>query len=66
MARSDHATFVLSLVGSITILFALGAVLTPPDPFTQLRFVAASLPIALVAAYLLAYRGGYETLQQAL
>lgn len=66
MTDSNHSTFANTIVGGALLLFLLAAVLGPPDPFTQLYAVAAGLPVVLLAAYLLAYRGGYETLQRAL
>lgn len=63
MTRSSHGIFGVTFVVGILASFALGAVLTPPDPFTQVRYAAGAVPIALLVAYLLAYRGGYEYLR---
>lgn len=60
MTRSPHTTFVATLALAILVTFVVGAVATPPDPFTQLLFTAAALPVVLLLSYLLAYRGGYD------
>lgn len=46
-----HRTVVLLLVS-----FLLGAILTPPDPFSQVYYAVGAVPIVLVTAYVLAYR----------
>lgn len=64
MSRSDRSTFGWTLLASIALSFALAAVVTPPDPFVQVYFVVAAMPVALVVSYVLAYRGGYDALQR--
>lgn len=52
------------LAGTGTVVFLIaftgGAVLSPPDPFTQLWYAALSLPVGLLAGYLLVWRGEWS------
>lgn len=66
MPHSPRAEFAWTLLGGTFLLFVLGAVLAPPDPFTQVLFVLAGLPVALLGSYLLAYRGGYAVIRSRL
>jgi cell division protein FtsW (lipid II flippase) len=52
----------LAGTGSITFLvaFVSGAVLSPPDPFTQLLYTALSVPVGLLVGYLLVWRGKWS------
>jgi len=40
----------------IAVTFMLGAMLTPPDPLTQIYYAVGAIPISFVAAYVLVYR----------
>jgi Sec-independent protein secretion pathway component TatC len=40
--------------------FTFSAIVTPPDPFSQLRINGMLLPVVLVGSYVLAYRVGVE------
>jgi predicted acyltransferase len=40
----------------LLVSFLLGAILTPPDPFSQVYYITGAVPIVLVTAYVLAYR----------
>ncbi|SDJ30272.1 hypothetical protein SAMN05216226_10242 [Halovenus aranensis] len=46
--------------------FLLAAVLTPPDPFSQIRVMLIVFLVFLPGAYLLVYRGKYRMLQQSI
>lgn len=48
--------FLVRVGGLVVVAFVQGSILTPPDPFTQLRYALGALPIVLVAAYVLTYR----------
>jgi hypothetical protein len=51
------------LIGTAVLMigaFILGAVVSPPDPFTQIAVTAVFLPVVLVGSYALAYRRGFE------
>jgi len=49
------SVLVLGLVGQATV-----AIMTPPDPLTQLYTVGALVPVVLVLSYHLSYQRGYE------
>lgn len=55
------------LAGSIGLGFLLsflaGAVLSPPDPFSQLLWFAGSAPLGVLVGYLLVWRRGYSKLR---
>lgn len=63
---SDHRAFLVDLVVLWAVVFVLGAILAPPDPFTQLFTVGPFLLLAVPVAWWLAYRDGYERLRGAL
>ena len=64
MAATRFVQFVAT-VGAVSLVTAVaGAALAPPDPVTHLRWLAAGVGLALPVAYVLAYRGGYETLSR--
>ena len=65
MLSGTFRQFLWLLAALVTAGFAVAAVATPPDPYSQLRALAVLLPVALVGAYLLAYRGGYDRLKRA-
>ena len=55
-----YQAFLLTLLGIDTVGLALGALFTPPDPFTQVLFLGPLLVAAPVLSYWLVYRGGFE------
>jgi Sec-independent protein secretion pathway component TatC len=62
----DRRAFLADLAILWAAAFVLVALLTPPDPFTQL-FVAGPLLLAAVpVAWWLAYRDGHERLRAVL
>lgn len=46
--------------------FLLGVILSPPDPFSQIRVTLIVFLVFLPGAYLLIYRGKYRMLQQSI
>ncbi|MFD1600761.1 DUF7534 family protein [Halobellus rarus] len=53
-------------VAAAHALAAAGAVLGPPDPLTQLRYLAGGLLVAYPLAYVFVYREGIERLRERL
>lgn len=62
MVGSSRIRFTVSIVVALAIVFLLGAILTPPDPVSQLLTVGLLMGVAVPVAYGLSYRGGYEVL----
>jgi Sec-independent protein secretion pathway component TatC len=52
---SQFAAVAAVLVG---VVLVVGAVVAPPDPYTQLRTVVPGVVVALVVAYLVAVGSG--------
>ncbi|WP_074654824.1 hypothetical protein [Haloarcula vallismortis] len=55
--RLDHVLVTLASAG--VGAFVAGAVLSPPDPISQVYYLPTAFAGLLPAAYLLIYRGGY-------
>lgn len=62
MVGSPRIRFTVSIVLALAIVYPLGAVLTPPDPVSQLLAVGLLMGVAVPVAYGLSYQGGYEAL----
>ena len=56
MGSTTFGDFLGMALVLVVVGFLVSAVLTPPDPFTQLLVLAALLPVVLVVAYVLTYR----------
>lgn len=54
------ATVVWAHVGSLLVMAAY----TPPDPITQMRYYPLVVAVALIAMYVLVYRGGYNRIRR--
>jgi uncharacterized membrane protein len=50
------ARFAVALAVLAAVVTVVGALLAPPDPFTQVRVVGAGLVVAVPFAYVLARR----------
>ena len=48
------------MVVSNVIAFMIGAIVSPPDPFTQFYYYLPLVPVTVVVSYLLVYRGGFD------
>lgn len=66
MFDSRRARFTVSIIAALGIVYVLGAVLTPPDPASQLLVAGLLMGVAVSLAYVLSYRGGYEALARQL
>lgn len=62
MIHSSLSRFVVTVLVALMLSFVLAALLSPPDPFSQLTITGLLMVIALPLAYYLSYRGGYESL----
>jgi Sec-independent protein secretion pathway component TatC len=59
----DYTTlseFLLTILVSNMIAFMIGAIVSPPDPFTQFYYYLPLVPVTVVVSYLLVYRGGFD------
>ncbi|MXR51691.1 hypothetical protein GRX03_08760 [Halovenus sp. WSH3] len=61
---TDLRQFVKQVAVLLLVAFALGAVLTPPNPTTQLSFAAGAIPVVFATAYVLASRTDGEQFPQ--
>lgn len=57
-----HPEFLPTLAVLLVVTFVAGALLTPPDPFTQLRYVGSGAALSVLVAVLLTSGGGFEWL----
>ena len=57
-----YQAFLATMLGLDAVGLWLGALLTPPDPVTQMFVLGPLLVAAPVVAYWLAYRGGFRRL----
>ena len=55
---------VLSLVVAVFLALAISAVVTPPDPFTQVIYGTGFLPFTLLLSYFLFFLDGYRRLRE--
>lgn len=62
MSPRLHPEFLPTLGVLLVVAFAVGSLLSPPDPFAQLLYAGPGVALAAVAAALLTYGGGYERL----
>jgi len=62
MALSTRTQFAVTALVALGLVVPLTALLTPPDPFTQLLVAGALAVGATALAYALSYGGGYRTL----
>jgi hypothetical protein len=53
----------VTLVAAVVVGVPLAALLTPPDPYTQVFALGLLLVVTLPVAYALSYGGGYEALR---
>ena len=60
MRSDEFGQFLVSIVVLAMASFTFSAIVTPPDPFSQLRINGLLLPVVLVGSYVLAYRVGVE------
>jgi len=58
--------FLLTLLVANGIGFVVAAVISPPDPFTQLVYYLPVIPITVVVAYVLVYKGGFDRIEAAI
>ena len=56
MGANTFGDFLVTALALMAVGFVLSAMLTPPDPFTQLFAAAGLLPVVLVVSYVLTYR----------
>lgn len=52
--------FLLTLLVSNMIAFMIGAIVSPPDPFSQFYYYLPLAPVTVVVSYLLVYRDGFD------
>ncbi len=45
------------------LVIVISAVVSPPDPFTQILYAIPLLFLATVISYILTYRGGFDYLE---
>ena len=60
MVSGEFEQFLIGAAVLMVAALVAGAVLAPPDPFTQVAVVAVSLPVVLVGSYVIAYRREFE------
>jgi len=53
----DWPRFLAVFAVLVVVVFVVGAAVSPPDPYTQLRAVVPGVVVALVVAYLVAVGG---------
>lgn len=53
----DWSRFLGVFLGLVVVVFVVGAVVSPADPYTQLRAVVPGVVVALVVAYLVSVGG---------
>ncbi|WP_336337105.1 DUF7534 family protein [Haloarcula brevis] len=62
MGSSPLIQFAVTVAAAAVVSVPLAALLTPPDPYTQLLAVGLLLAVTLPVAYYLSYGGGYASL----
>ncbi|WP_416838561.1 hypothetical protein [Haloferax sp. DFSO52] len=55
--------FIVTLLALDAVIFVVGSVLSPPDPFTQIILVGPPLLAAPALAWWLVYRDGFVRVQ---
>lgn len=63
MLESSMARFALTLFVALVVAFTVAAIVSPPDPYSQLIVAGVLMAIALPVAYYLSYRGGYDSIR---
>jgi Sec-independent protein secretion pathway component TatC len=63
MGSSPLRQFAVTVVAAVVVGVPLAALLTPPDPYTQVLALGLLLAVTLPVAYALSYGGGYEALR---
>ena len=62
MSPRLHPELLPTLLVLLVVTFVAGALLSPPDPFSQLLYAAPGAVLAVPLAVLLTYGGGYDRL----
>ena len=60
----QRSEFVTAMVVFLSFSLFIAALISPPDPFTQLIYAVPLIALSIPVAYWLAYRDGYERLQR--
>jgi len=60
MVSREFQQFALNIIIFTVVVFIGSALLTPPDPHTQILVFTALYPFVLAGSYTLAYTVGYE------
>lgn len=55
-----HPEFLPTLAVLLVVTFVAGALLSPPDPFTQLLYAGPGVVLSVLVAALLTYGGGFD------
>ena len=58
MARTRFRPFLAKSLGVVALAFLLGAILAPPDPFTQLCYTVPVLVVGILYSYWRVYHDG--------
>ncbi|ELY90522.1 hypothetical protein C483_10696 [Natrialba hulunbeirensis JCM 10989] len=61
MASHDHFARTLALLCALAI--GIASIVSPPDPFTLVRYAAPLLVVAVVLSVILTYGGGLESVR---
>ncbi|WP_435346019.1 DUF7534 family protein [Haloarchaeobius sp. HRN-SO-5] len=64
MLNSPFDRFVVTVVVASMVMLLLSAILTPPDPISQLLTLGVLLIVTLPIAYHLSYRGGFKSISK--
>lgn len=56
--------FTRILIGLIVLVFVIGAIALPPDPFTQIYYALPMILLSLILAYWLVYQNGYQRIRK--
>ncbi|KAB1186764.1 MULTISPECIES: hypothetical protein [Haloferax] len=59
----DFRAFIVTLLALDAVVFVVGSVFAPPDPFTQLLLVGPALLLAPAVAWWLVYLDGFVKVQ---
>ena len=62
MSPRLHPEFLPTVLVLLVVTFAAGALLSPPDPFSQLLYAAPGAVLSGLVAALLTYGGGFDRL----
>lgn len=64
MNRTLWTRFLITSTLLISVGFAIGATVTPPDPLSQLPVLVAVVVLAIPVSYWFVYNGGFSHLQR--